>query len=114
MAEAGLLQCQLVHLALHNNDLSGARTVVQPKQDLLGARHLGELLVQGAVLDVDELAVLEVRERWWCTCGQRLKNFSAAGQPEHTGAPRTNHIHIPLVLVRPALFLLHAVALDDL
>ena len=27
---------------------------------------------------------------------------------------RTNHVHVPLVLMRPAPFLLHAVALDNL
>mmetsp|Transcript_9454 Transcript_9454/g.28453 ORF Transcript_9454/g.28453 Transcript_9454/m.28453 type:complete len:480 (+) Transcript_9454:491-1930(+) len=102
----GLFQGELVHLALHDNDLRLPHNVVQPEQHLLRAVHLLELLVQAAILDVDELLVAHV---WECDArgGGRIANLlllfhnAVAMERRGTDAPAVEEIHHLLTEVMP-------------
>ena len=60
--KTGLLERELVYLPLDENHVGRAHDVVEPVEDFLRSFHLREPLFDRAVLDVDELAVPEVRE----------------------------------------------------
>lgn len=57
-----LLKSQLIHLSLNNNDLCSVGNIIKAIQDLFSTFDLPKALIQGAIFDVDQLAISVVGE----------------------------------------------------